>query len=227
MCGEIGQRPAPRPSLGRDPVCKARFKIHYLALHIHYTGMKYRTPEIEAMGRVRVATIDDAAAVASIYAPYVRDTCISFEETPPSVAGMRERIATTLSTYPFLLFEDAGSVVAYAYASRHAERAAYRWSCDVAVYAARHVHRRGIGRALYSELLAVLERQGIHAAYAGITLPNEKSVGLHEAMGFQHVGDYREVGFKQGAWRDVGWWQRVLLTGPPAGEPIPFTALSE
>lgn len=178
------------------------------------------------MGQIRAATANDAAAVASIYAPYVRDTVISFEEAPPSVAEMRERITATLCAYPFLLFEEKGDVVAYAYASRHAERAAYRWSCDVAIYAAAHAHRRGIGRALYGELLATLARQGIHAAYAGITLPNEKSVGLHEAMGFQHVGNYREVGFKGGAWRDVGWRQRVLRSGPPAGELIPFRALS-
>ncbi|HWA62463.1 MAG TPA: arsinothricin resistance N-acetyltransferase ArsN1 family B [Caulobacteraceae bacterium] len=178
------------------------------------------------MGQVRVAIRDDAAAVAGIYAPYVRETAISFEETPPSVAEMAERIASTLGVYPFLVFEEAGAVVAYAYASRHAERAAYRWSCNVTVYAAPDVHRRGIGRALYGELLAILARQGFHAAYAGITLPNDKSVGLHEAMGFQHVGDYQEVGFKQGAWRTVGWWRRALLNGPPGGEPIPFAALA-
>lgn len=179
------------------------------------------------MGRVRVASADDAAAIAEIYGPYVRDTAISFEETPPSVAAMRTRIETTLSAYPFLVFEDAGRVVAYAYASRHAERAAYRWSCDVAVYAAPHVQRRGIGQALYTQLFATLSRQGVHSAYAGITLPNEKSVGLHEAMGFEHLGVYREVGFKHGAWRDVGWWQRVVCKGAPAGEPVAFGDLRE
>jgi phosphinothricin acetyltransferase len=179
------------------------------------------------MTTLRIATPDDAPAVAGIYAPYVRDTVISFEEVPPSVAGMRERIEKFLPAYPFLVCEDAGAVVAYAYASRHAERAAYRWSCDVAVYAAQEVHRRGLGRMLYTRLFEILTAQGFHSAYAGISLPNEKSVGLHEAMGFAHVGTFREVGFKKGAWRDVGWWRRSLSDGPPAGEPIPFATLLE
>jgi phosphinothricin acetyltransferase len=179
------------------------------------------------MERVRVARPDDAAAIAAIYGPYVRDTAISFEETPPSIGEMRARIERTLAAYPYLVGEDEGDVVAYAYASRHAERAAYRWACDVTVYVAPHAHRRGFGRRLYSRLFELLARQRIHAAYAGITLPNDKSVGLHEAMGFESLGVYREVGFKGGAWRDVGWWQRVIGNGDPRGEPIPFRALSE
>lgn len=178
------------------------------------------------MGRVRTARPEDGPAVAAVYAPYVTDSVISFEETPPTAEEMSGRIARILPSHPFLVFEDAGTVLAYAYASPHRERAAYRWSCDVTVYAAAQVHRRGIGRALYAELLGLVERQGLHVAYAGITLPNEKSVGLHEAMGFRRVGDYREVGFKHGAWRDVGWWARPLASGPPRGEPIPFPALN-
>ncbi len=177
------------------------------------------------MAKVRTATLGDAAAVAAIYEPYVRDTAISFEEVAPSPEEMRRRIEKTLSDYPFLVFEDAGTVVAYAYASPRAERAAYRWSCDVAIYVALQVHRHGIGRMLYAALLEILNRQGIHSVYAGIALPNEKSVGLHEAMGFRHLGAFHEVGFKHGAWCDVGWWQQVIANGPPAGEPIPFAAL--
>ena len=176
---------------------------------------------------VRVATEHDAAAVAGIYAPYVRETAISFEEIPPSPSEMGGRIRKTLSTHPFLVFEDAGAVVAYAYASAHRERAAYRWSVDVAIYAMPEVHRRGVGRALYSRLLELLGRQGFHSAYAGITLPNQNSVGLHEAMGFEHVGSYAEVGFKLGSWRDVGWWQCRITGGPPCGEPIAFPDLRE
>jgi phosphinothricin acetyltransferase len=179
------------------------------------------------MGQVRIGAVRDATAVASIYASYVRETAISFEETPPSPAEWEARIETTLAIHPFLVFEEAGAVVAYAYASRHRDRAAYRWSCDVTVYASPDVHRRGVGRALYGRLLEILARQGFHAAYAGITLPNANSVGLHEAMGFRHVGTYSEVGFKLGAWRDVGWWRLGLVQGPPKGEPIPFAALPE
>ena len=178
------------------------------------------------MTGVRIADEDDAVAVAGIYAPYVRDTVISFEEVPPSADQMRIRIAKTLTTHPFLVFEDRGAVVAYAYASSHGTRAAYRWSVDVAVYATPDVHRRGVGRALYTRLFDVLARQGFHSAFAGITLPNEKSVGLHEAMGFLPVGTYVEAGFKFGAWRDVGWWGRAIASGPPRGEPIPFPEMS-
>jgi len=174
------------------------------------------------MAGVRIATEDDALAVATIYAPYVRDTVISFEEVPPSEDEMRGRIRNILRTHPFLVYEDDDRVVAYAYASQHRERAAYRWSTDVTVYAAADVHRRGIGRALYRRLLEILVRQGFHAAFAGITLPNEKSVGLHEAMGFGFIGTYHEVGFKFGAWRDVGWWGLALESGPSCGEPTPF-----
>ncbi|WP_293681148.1 arsinothricin resistance N-acetyltransferase ArsN1 family B [uncultured Phenylobacterium sp.] len=177
------------------------------------------------MARVRTATEEDAAAVAGIYAPYVRDTVISFEEVPPSAEEMRGRMRKTLTTHPFLVFEDEGWVAAYAYATPHKERAAYRWSVDVTAYAAPEVHRRGVGRALYTRLFEILLRQGFHAAFAGITLPNEKSVGLHEAMGFRHIGAFADAGFKFGAWRDVGWWGRLIASGPPRGEPIPFCEL--
>jgi len=179
------------------------------------------------MAGVRVATENDAAAVAAIYDPYVRETAISFEEIPPSPIEMSARIRKTLATHPFLVFEDGDSVVAYAYASPHRDRAAYRWSADVAIYAAREMHRRGVGRALYASLLEILGRQGFHAAFAGITLPNANSVGLHEAMGFEHVGTYAEVGFKLGNWRDVGWWQCRIGSGPACGELIAFADLRE
>jgi L-amino acid N-acyltransferase YncA len=179
------------------------------------------------MAGVRVATENDAAAVAGIYAPYVRETAISFEELPPSPDEMSGRIRRTLATHPFLVFEDGYSVVAYAYASPHRERPAYRWSADVAIYAAPDIHRRGVGRALYACLLDRLERQGFHSAFAGITLPNQNSIGLHEAMGFEHVGTYAEVGFKFGSWRDVGWWHRRIVSGPPCGAPIAFPELRE
>jgi L-amino acid N-acyltransferase YncA len=178
------------------------------------------------MGAVRIACEEDAAAIAAIYGPYVRDTVISFEEVAPSSDEMRGRIRRTLATYPFLVFEEAGAVVGYAYASPHAQRPAYRWSADVTVYAAPEVQRRGVGRALYAELLEILARQGFHAAFAGITLPNDKSVGLHEAMGFRPVGVYAEVGFKHGAWRDVGWWGRQIGAGLPEGDPTPFAELA-
>jgi phosphinothricin acetyltransferase len=178
------------------------------------------------MAPVRVATEADADAVAAIYAPYVNDTAISFEEQPPSVAEMAERIAATLTTYPFLVYDAGQGVVGYAYAGAHAGRPAYRWSCNLSAYVAPGHARRGMGRALYSMLLDLLKAQGFHAAFAGVALPNDASVGLHEAMGFRHLGTYREVGFKHGRWCDVGWWRLGLAEGPPRGEPVPFPALS-
>jgi phosphinothricin acetyltransferase len=138
---------------------------------------------------------------------------------------MGERIRSTLRSHPFLVFESDRGVAAYAYASPHGGRQAYGWSTNVSVYAESGSHRRGIGRALYLVLLGLLERQGFHSAFAGIALPNEKSVGLHEAMGFERLGVYREVGFKFGQWHDVGYWRRSLKGGLPDAGPIPFTQI--
>ena len=172
------------------------------------------------MGVTRPARSSDAAAVAAIYAPYVLETTISFEEEAPTTAEMAERIASTQAIFPFIVFEDQGQVIGYAYAGPHRARPAYRWSVDVTVYVVQHAHRAGVGRALYRDLLAHLVDQGFHSAFAGIALPNDKSVGLHEAMGFEHLGTYREVGFKFGGWHDVGWWRLSLNEGLPTGEPI-------
>ena len=167
---------------------------------------------------VRAATEDDAAACAAIYAPYVTDTVISFEADTPSPAAMAERIATAQRTHAWLVLEDDGRVVGYAYGGRFAPRAAYRWACEVSVYLERGRRRTGGGRALYEALLARLTERGYRTAMAGMTLPNEASVGLHRAMGFAPVGTYRRVGYKHGAWHDVAWTQRVLAAGdePPA-----------
>lgn len=169
----------------------------------------------------------DAAACAEMYAPYVRDTAISLEERPPTPADFAERIARITSTHPWLIAEDEEEVLGYAYGARHRERAAYRWAVDVAVYVAPRRQRRGVGRALYRTLFELLAEQGFRIACAGITLPNEASVGLHESLGFEPVGIYRNVGWKLGAWRDVGWWQLGLTQagdgdGPPRdpGPPI-------
>ena len=152
----------------------------------------------------------DAAACAAIYAPFVRDTCISFELDPPGSENMARRIATYGASHAWLVAEVDGQLAGYAYGSPHRERAAYASSCDVAVYVDPAHSRRGIGRALYAALFPLLAQKGSHAAFAGIALPNEASIGLHEAMGFTPVGIYREVGWKLGGWRDVGWWQRLL-----------------
>ncbi|WP_248799202.1 arsinothricin resistance N-acetyltransferase ArsN1 family B [Pseudomonas sp. MWU13-2105] len=174
---------------------------------------------------IRVATPSDAAAIQAIYAPIVELTAISFELEPPTVAQMAQRIESTLPTYPYLVAERDGQVLGYAYASQHRAREAYRWSVDVTVYIAPTAHRTGIGRTLYEHLLPILASQGFHAAYAGIALPNVGSVGLHEALGFEHIGTYAQVGFKQDKWHDVGYWRRSLSSATPPAPIIPFSAL--
>jgi phosphinothricin acetyltransferase len=158
---------------------------------------------------VRPAGPNDAAACAAIYAPFVEGSWISFELEPPDGAEMARRIASYSASHAWLVAEVCGVVAGYAYGSPHRERAAYASSCDVAVYVDPDHARQGIGRALYGELLPLLAEK-YHAAFAGIALPNDASIGLHRAMGFTPVGVYHEVGWKMGGWRDVGWWQRRL-----------------
>jgi phosphinothricin acetyltransferase len=178
--------------------------------------------------KIRFSTADDAAEVHAIYAPFVRDTVISFELEPPSVDEMRARVAATLATHPWLVLERDGGVAGYAYASPHRERLAYQWAADVSCYVHPDFQRRGIGRALYLALFRVLRAQGLCNAYAGIALPNAASVGLHEHVGFVPVGVFRGVGFKLDRWHDVGWWGCRLqeLPGAPA-PPVPFARLGE
>ena len=173
--------------------------------------------------------IRDAAGCAAIYAPFVRDTAVSFEEQPPTEEEFARRIERLSERYPWLVAQAGGALAGYAYASAHRERAAYRWAAEVAVYVGEGHRRHGVGRALYGALFPLLERQGIQAVYAGVTLPNASSVGLHEALGFQPVGVFRRIGWKRGSWHDVGWWQLDLLApadGPPA-EPGPPARLED
>lgn len=161
---------------------------------------------------IRLATVDDAAGVHSIYAPIVRDTAISFEMEPPSVEEMEERIAKTLDAgLPWLVLERDRAILGYVYASKHrGDRPAYQWSVEVSVYIHESARGVGAGRALYTSLFSVLAFQHIQNAYAGATLPNPASVGIHEAMGFQRVGIYEEIGYKLDEWHDTIWWVKRL-----------------
>ncbi|GLZ54331.1 N-acetyltransferase [Actinomycetospora sp. NBRC 106378] len=156
---------------------------------------------------IRDATVGDAEACAAIYAPYVRDTVISFEEQPPSAAGMADRIATA---HAWLVGEDGGRIVGYAYAGSFNDRHAYRYACTVSVYLEPGRRRTGAGRALYEALFPRLRDHGFVRAAAGISLPNAASVGLHSALGFAPVGTFPRVGWKFDAWHDVAWMQRDL-----------------
>jgi phosphinothricin acetyltransferase len=170
---------------------------------------------------VRDATPADAAACAAVYAPYVTATAISFESVPPTAAQMAERIRTARRWHAWVVLEDDGRVVGYAYGGPHKERSAYRWACEVSVYLEPGRRRSGAGRALYSALFDRLAARGYRMLVAGMTLPNPASESLHRAMGFTPVGVYRRIGWKHGAWHDVAWVQRPI--GPeddaPPSEP--------
>jgi phosphinothricin acetyltransferase len=162
---------------------------------------------------IRPATADDAAAIAAVYAPYVTDTVVSFEAEPPDAVEVLRRM-TARPVLPWLVAEEAGTIVGFAYASGHRARDGYRWAADCSVYLDGAHRGRGIGRALYDALLPMVRDLGYVTLHAGIALPNDASVALHERLGFRPVGVYRHVGYKHGAWHDVGWWQ-LLLREPP------------
>jgi L-amino acid N-acyltransferase YncA len=177
--------------------------------------------------KLRLATADDAAAIASIYAPYVTGTAVSFETEPPDEGEIRARIEAGGGLYPWLAAcDEQDRLLGYAYAAAFRTRRAYRFAVETTVYVDPDAQRRGVGRALYAALIPLLERQGFTQAIAAITLPNEVSVRLHEALGFSQAGTYRQVGYKLGEWRSVGLWQRTLapLADPPE-EPKPFAGL--
>jgi phosphinothricin acetyltransferase len=175
--------------------------------------------------RIRLATASDAEAMAGIYRPFVESTIVSFETVAPDRDEMARRLADTLVSHPWLVCDIGGQIAGYAYATTHRVRAAYQWSVDTSVYVDASWRRAGIGRGLYQSLFAILAAQGFFNAYAGITLPNEASVALHEAVGFAPLGVYRRVGFKLGAWRDVGWWQLALRAHETVPE-VPLTLVA-
>lgn len=177
--------------------------------------------------RIRLADPDrDAAAAAEIYRPAVHATIASFEAVAPDAAEMARRIRTTLERTPWLVAHVGESVIGYAYAGAHHERAGYRWSVDVSAYVQPGWQGRGIGRRLYDELFPILRRQRFVNVYAGIALPNPASVALHETVGMRPIGVYEQVGWKFGTWHDVAWFgMRITDPAEPPAEPIPLPAL--
>ncbi len=165
---------------------------------------------------IRDATERDAGAMLAIYQPFVTDAAVSFELEPPSPAEFAERIRAAQGRWAWLAAERDGIVAGYAYAGQYKTRAAYDWSVETAVYVHGDHRGQGVGGALYSRLFAVLAEKGFCTAYAGITLPNDASIRLHEALGFTLIGVFRRAGWKFGRWHDVSWWQRELRDRPPA-----------
>lgn len=178
--------------------------------------------------RIRIASENDAQRIAEIYSPAVTERSTSFEIVPPTAEEMQGRISRILKTHPWLVCEMNDDVVGYSYASPHHERAAYRWSVDVAAYIDTRYHRCGIGRALYTALFDILVLQKLRVACAGITLPNANSEGLHHSFGFTLVGVYHKVGYKFGEWHDVAWFERRIaddMRDPP--EPVAFPEIRD
>lgn len=175
---------------------------------------------------IRLANPTDAAALLAIYAPYIRNTSITFETAIPAVGDFANRIRSYMENWPWLVFEQDEQVVGYAYASRYRDREAYQWSIECSIYIHDDYLRSGIASRLYKALFAILKIQGFTTVYAVINLPNERSVAFHEKMGFRYFATYENVGYKLGQWKNVGWWQLQLndySIEPPA--PEKFTAL--
>ena len=166
---------------------------------------------------IRPATPADARAIADIYNPYIRETCVTFEEEPLSVPEVAGRIEAVSAAFPWLVWEEAGVVVGYAYAGTWRTRHAYRYAVETAIYLAPAHQGRGLGPVLYRALLEELKRRGFHLVLGCLALPNEPSVRLHEALGFRKVGHMREAGWKFGTWVDVGFWELLLDEGGPPG----------
>lgn len=159
---------------------------------------------------IRMAAKADAEAVLAIYRKYITDTTVSFETEVPTVEAFGERMEKVLAGFPWLVYVIDGKVVGYAYASKHRERAAYRWSADLSVYVMEGFHRQHIATKLYTVLLDMLRKQGYYTVYAGVTTPNPRSEAFHKAFGFRTVGVFQNVGFKQGRWCGVTWFELAL-----------------
>lgn len=159
---------------------------------------------------IRPVTAADAPALAAIYNPYIRDTTITFEEVPVTVEEMAARVAKVTEAHPWLVWEEEGRVLGYAYSSVWRARAAYRHSTETAIYLAMDQRQKGVGTRLYQALLDELRVRGFHLVLGGLALPNEASVRLHERLGFRKAGHMREAGRKFGRWIDVGFWELLL-----------------
>lgn len=173
------------------------------------------------MVSIRAARPDDAAAIAAIYAPYVLGGTVSFETEAPDARAIRARMAASGGLYPWMVAtagEDDAGVLAYAYATRFRDRPAYKWTVETSLYVAGAVQGQGVGRLLYAALIDTLRAQGFVQAIGVISLPNDGSIKLHEAVGFRRAGVYREIGYKQGRWIDVGFWQCAL--GEAKAQPL-------
>jgi phosphinothricin acetyltransferase len=159
---------------------------------------------------IRPVRADDASAISAVYNYYVENTVITFEEDPVSAKTMEERIRAVTARYPWLVCEEAGEILGYAYVHAWHERSAYRFTAEDSIYLKHGSEGKGIGTALFGRLLEEVRKLDLHALMSVITVPNAASVGFHEKFGFNRVGRFAEVGFKFGRRLDVGYWELIL-----------------
>ncbi len=170
---------------------------------------------------IRQAHTQDAGGILDIYKPYISSTPFTFETTAPLLDEFAERIRSYTEKYPWLVAEDEGRIIGYAYASKHRDREAYQWCVESSVYVLEEYHSKGVAKELYSNLFGILQRCGYVNVYAGITLPNPKSISFHTKMGFEPVGIYRNIGYKLGKWHDVAWMVKTInLHGSAPASPV-------
>ncbi len=178
---------------------------------------------MEAEKRFRFASSEDAEAILSIYSEYIKNTAVTFETEVPSLTAFRARMERITELFPWLVCEIDGKIVGYAYASKHGERAAYRWSADLSVYVHEDFHRCHIASDLYTKVIELLQKQGYFTVYAGVSTPNPKSEAFHTAYGFRCLGEFRNAGYKLGEWRGVAWYELPLaeyIKEPPEPKTI-------
>lgn len=161
-------------------------------------------------GKIRPVRLEDAAMITEIYNYYVSETVITFEEDPVSVMEMTNRIQTISENFPYIVYEEDGNVIGYAYANTWRTRKAYRFSCEPSVYLKKDCQGHGIGTELYKALLSLLKERGFHLVVGVVTLPNDRSVHLHEKLGFTKAGHFTQAGRKFERWLDVGFWELLL-----------------
>ena len=175
--------------------------------------------------KIRTVQLDDAEAILKVYAPFITDTCISFEYVVPSVEEFVQRIASISAEYPYIVLEEDGEIVGYAYSHRYLERVAYSWDVEVTIYLAPKVQGKGLGVILYDALEKLMTLQNIKNLYSCITGDNVHSIEMHRSMGYELIGTFPKAGFKHNRWLDVVWMAKAI--GEKENAPLPFVPFAE
>ena len=175
--------------------------------------------------KIRTVQLSDAEAILKVYAPFITDTCISFEYVVPSMEEFSQRIASISAEYPYIVLEEAGEIVGYAYSHRYLERVAYSWDVEVTIYLAPKVQGKGLGVILYDALEKLMALQNIKNLYSCITGDNVHSIEMHRSMGYELIGTFPKAGFKHDRWLDVVWMAKAI--GEKENAPLPFVPFAE